>query len=249
MKGLLRKGKGKTLVLQHGFMSSTAYWENVANTLSENFEVIALDLPGFGARRCEPAVDSVNAYVNDLLNRLAILDIDRFHLCGHSLGGMIAQELALIAPDRIDRLILYATGPDGSMPGRFESFAQSIAQIEKQGADVTIRRTTASWFLKGESDPSYPAALSLAQQASSEAIMMGYNAMNTWQSMDRLQDIKAPTLVLWPDCDQSYQWPNPQALWQGIENSSLAVIPGCAHNAHLEKPHLFNAIVKDFLGA
>ena len=247
MKGLLRQGSGETLVLQHGFLSGTAYWEQVANTLSANFEIIALDLPGFGSRGDEAAVDNVKAYVDDLLTRLAALGIDYFHLCGHSLGGMIAQELALCAPEKIDKLILYATGPDGSMPGRFESFAQSIAQIEKEGSDATIKRTTASWFSNGDADCSYPAALRLAQQASSEAIMMGYNAMNTWQSLGRLNAIKAPTLVLWPDGDQSYQWSHPQTLWQSIENSSLAVIPGCSHNAHLEKPHLFTAIVTDFL--
>ena len=249
MKGLLRKGKGETLVLQHGFMSGTAYWEKVADTLSANFEVIALDLPGFGERGKDAAVDSVKAYVDDLLARLQKLGINKFHLCGHSLGGMIAQELALMAPAKVDKLILFATGPNGTMPGRFETIAQSIARIKEEGADGTIRRTTASWFLKGESDPFYPAALALAQRASNEAIMMGYNAMNNWNSTERLQDIKANTLVLWPDRDQSYLWPHPQALWQGIENSSLAVIPGCAHNAHLEKPHLFNAIVSDFLSS
>ena len=153
MKGLLRKGKGKTLVLQHGFMSSTVYWEDVANTLSEHFEIIALDLPGFGERGFEPAVDSVSAFVDDLLNRLTLLDIDNFHLCGHSLGGMIAQELALIAPDKVDRLILYATGPDGSMPGRFGSFAQSIARIKKQGADETLKRNHSQLVFNGRIGP------------------------------------------------------------------------------------------------
>lgn len=249
MKGLLRKGKGEPLVLQHGFMSGTVYWEQVANKLSSHYDVIALDLPGFGERNDDTAIDSVTGYVDDLLNRLQILEVGRFHLCGHSLGGMIAQELALTAPEKVDRLILYATGPDGSMPGRFETFADSIAQIKKDGADETIKRTTASWFLKGATDPSFPAALTLAQQASSQAIMKGYEAMASWKSIGRLKDIQAKTLVLWPDHDQSYLWPHPQALWQGIEKSSLAVIPGCAHNAHLEKPHLFNAIVNDFLSS
>jgi len=72
-------------------------------------------------------------------------------------------------------------------------------------------------------------------------------AMQSWQSKDRLEQINIPTLVLWPDCDRSYSWSHPQALWQQINGSSLAVIAGCAHNAHLEKPDLFSAIVRDFL--
>ena len=247
MKGLLRQGKGRTLVLQHGFLSGTSYWKGVVEVLSQNFDVIALDLPGYSDRADEPSVNSVAGFVEDLLGRLDQLKVDQFDLCGHSLGGMIAQELALTVPERVKNLILYATGPDGSMPGRFESIDESKARIKNEGSDATIRQTVASWFLAGQDDPTYLAALELAQKASEHAFLDGYQAMQTWQSMDRLKHIKARTLVLWPDRDRSYQWQHPKALWEGIDNAALAVIPGCAHNAHLEKLHLFTVLIEDFL--
>jgi pimeloyl-ACP methyl ester carboxylesterase len=53
--------------------------------------------------------------------------------------------------------------------------------------------------------------------------------------------------VLWGDGDRAYQWSQPQQLWQQIAGARLAVIPGCSHAVHLEKPHLFNAVLADFL--
>jgi len=247
MKGIIRQGQGETLVLQHGFLSGSEYWRHIIDRLSSDFDVIALDLPGFAERADEPAIDSVIGFVDDILERLDNLGVENFHLCGHSLGGMIAQELALVSPERIKKLILYATGPDGSMPGRFESIDKSKTRVLKEGPASTIEQTTASWFLNGNIDPAYNAALTLAQQTSEQAVLAGYQAMQSWQSKDRLEQINIPTLVLWPDCDRSYSWSHPQALWQQINGSSLAVIAGCAHNAHLEKPDLFSAIVRDFL--
>ena len=62
-----------------------------------------------------------------------------------------------------------------------------------------------------------------------------------------LDNIASPTLVLWGDQDRTYLWSQTQRLWQGIAGARLAVIPGCAHAVHLEKPGLFNAMLKDFL--
>ncbi len=247
MKGLLRAGQGPTLILQHGFLSGAPYWQGVIDALSHKFDVIALDSAGFSERADETSINSVSGFVSDLLNRLDQLGVDKFHLCGHSLGGMIAQELALTAPERLNKLVLYATGPDGSMPGRFESIDESKKRVKNEGADSTIRNTVASWFVAGKRAPIYADALELAQKTRLQAILDGYQAMQTWQSKDRLENIRARTLVLWPDKDRSYQWQHPRALWEGIPGGSLAVIPGCAHNAHLEKPHLFNTVLLDFL--
>jgi 2-hydroxy-6-oxonona-2,4-dienedioate hydrolase len=73
--------------------------------------------------------------------------------------------------------------------------------------------------------------------------------MESWSGVAALADIKSPTLVLWGDSDRAYLWPQPEQLWRSIKGAQLAVIPGCSHAVHLEKPHLFNATLRDFLGA
>ena len=72
--------------------------------------------------------------------------------------------------------------------------------------------------------------------------------MKAWSGIVSLSGIVAPTLVLWGDGDRAYQWSQPEQLWRGITGARLAVVPGCSHAVHLEKPGLFNALLADFLG-
>lgn len=163
------------------------------------------------------------------------------------MGGMIAQEFAIQCPERLDKLVLYATGPDGSMPGRFESIAASQKRIMEQGREDTLRKTVASWFLKETADSNFPNGLMLAESTPQDVMMAGYTAMAQWKAVDRLTRIKNDTLILWGDGDRSYRWQHPETLWRGITAANLSVISGCAHNVHLEKPALFNAVLADFL--
>ena len=75
----------------------------------------------------------------------------------------------------------------------------------------------------------------------------GLNAMEDWSRTNSLKKIQCPTLIIWGENDRTYGWDQTSELWKTIPDSSLAVIPGCAHAVHLEKPHLFNVILNDFL--
>ena len=64
---------------------------------------------------------------------------------------------------------------------------------------------------------------------------------------DELWQVKLPTLIIWGEHDKSYAWSQIEQLWRTIPGASLAVVPGCAHAVHLEKPGLFNLLLADFL--
>lgn len=81
-----------------------------------------------------------------------------------------------------------------------------------------------------------------------QAMLAGLTAMETWSGEVALQHISSPTLVLWGDLDQTYQWSQIEQLWKEIPNANLCVIPDCSHAVHLEKPNLFNTILLEFLG-
>lgn len=89
------------------------------------------------------------------------------------MGGMIAQQMALDYGGRIDKLVLYGTGPNGVMPGRFETIAASRRRVLAEGAATTIAKTVASWFMQGASDQHYAASVELAAMASNNAILGG----------------------------------------------------------------------------
>ena len=84
------------------------------------------------------------AHAQSVLTLLDQLGVERFHLLGHSMGGMVVQEIVRLAPARVQRLVLYATGPQGSIPGRFETLARSRERLAEDGLERTARRTCAT---------------------------------------------------------------------------------------------------------
>ena len=229
-----RTGSGPPLVLVHGYLGGAAMWERLAERFAGRVDVIAPDLPGYGASADRPAPARIGGYAGAVL---APLDA----------GGMIAQEMAATAPGRIDRLVLYGTGPRGVMPDRFEPIETSRQRLKADGVAATARRIAATWFLDGEWAEAFPLCQRLGAAVSEGTALAGLDALEAWDGRAGLTRIAAPTLVLWGDRDRSYGWPQPEALWRGIAGASLAVVPGCAHNVHQEKPALFETLVSDFL--
>ncbi|MCP4431777.1 MAG: alpha/beta hydrolase [Gammaproteobacteria bacterium] len=237
----------ETLVFVHGYFGGSRQWDNQTRAFNDRFQVITTDLPGFGLNNSQESPESISGYARYVHDEINKLGIERFHLVGHSMGGMIVQEMTAQKPHCIDHLVLYGTGPIGFMPGRFETIDESRARITKEGAASTGRRIAATWFLEGESSTGYSDCAEIAAEASEQAALAALTAMENWSGTQKLCEIQSPTLVLWGDGDRAYQWEQPQQLWQEISGAQLAVIPGCSHSVHIEKPHLFNPILLDFL--
>ncbi|SHG78376.1 alpha/beta fold hydrolase [Marivita hallyeonensis] len=235
------------LVLVHGFMGGSRQWKGQKTAFEHAFDVVAVDLPGFGQNADVSAPERIRDYANWVLDHLDATGADRFHLLGHSMGGMIAQEIATVAPERVDRLVLYGTGAAGVLPGRFEPIQTSKSRAHSDGPKKTARRIAATWFLEGETAPAYEDCAAIAERSSLQAIFAGLDAMESWCGISELPRIRANTLVIWGDRDRTYGWNQIERLWTSIDRTSLAVIPNCAHAAHLEKPAIFNQILGDFL--
>ncbi|MBC6407801.1 MAG: alpha/beta hydrolase [Rhodobacteraceae bacterium] len=235
------------LVLVHGFMGGSAQWALQCRELGKTRDIVALDLPGFGDNAHLPPIDRIEGFADWVIDRLRTQGIKRYHLLGHSMGGTIVQDIALKDAQHIDRLILYATGSIGVLPGRFESIATSKSRAQEDGAPATARRIAATWFLDRDAAPAYPPCAAIAEKAGLPAIVAGLDAMEAWSGAARLPEICAETLVIWGDRDRTYPWAQIERLWQDIPKTRLAVIPGAAHTVHLEKPFLFNPVILDFL--
>ena len=236
------------LVLVHGFMGGSDQWRPQA-PLAEARHMITPDLPGFGRNAAMPPIDRIADFADWVLDHLTAQGVAEFDLLGHSMGGMIAQEMIARAPGRVRRLVLYGTGAAGDLPGRFETFDTSRARATADGAAATARRIAATWFLDQEAAAEYPACAAVAEASTLPAILAGLTAMKGWSRVASLGDIAVPTLVLWGDGDRTYRWAQTQELWQSIPGSQLAVVPGCAHAVHMERPGIFNSLVSEFLDA
>lgn len=233
------------LVCVHGFMGGGAQWQGQA-PLAEGRTLVCVDLPGFGANAHLAPIKRLSDFADWVLAELTSKGIERFDLLGHSMGGMIVQEIIHRAPERVARLILYGTGPTGLLPERFETFETSMDRARTDGAEATARRISATWFLEGDKAPAYPACAEIAVASTLPAIIAGLEAMRGWRGID-LKAIKADTLVIWGDRDRTYAWPQIETLWQTIDKAQLAVVPGTAHAVHMEEPALFNQLLQRFL--
>ncbi len=243
----IRKGQGYPLVLVHGYLAGAAIWHDQIDYFSKRYDVIAVDLPGFGQSTGTKAHNSIPAIAEHVLAFLTELGIENFVLMGHSMGGMVVQKMTALAPDRVKQLICYGTGPVGVMPGRFETIDESRVRIKTDGMAATVKRIAATWHLQGEKGQGFDLCKHLGRNVREETALACLDAWESWDGRSDLQTIGCPTLVICGDRDRSYNWDQTHALRKGIKLSQLAVIPGCAHNAHLEKPHLFNFVIDDFI--
>ena len=103
-------GEGYPLVLVHGYLGSSAMWKFQKDYLKNYFRVIAPALPGFGESYKIKSLNSINAMAKIVLKCVQKKKINKFNLMGHSMGGMVVQEIVKIAGDNVNKLICFATG-------------------------------------------------------------------------------------------------------------------------------------------
>lgn len=242
-----RVGAGTPLVLVHGYLGGSNQWDAQLPLLSQHFEIVTLDLAGYGMANHLTAPTDLADHARNVLATLDHMGIERFHLLGHSMGGMVVQEIMRLAPHRVNKLVLYATGPLGIIPGRFESMARSRERLKEDGVQRTARRICATWLLDREASPAFEALAALATQSSEQAASAGLSAMESWDGREHLSRIEQATLIIWGESDRTYGWSQIEMLWRSIPRASLAVLPACAHAVHLERNALFCTLLVEFL--
>ena len=209
--------------------------------------MITPDLPGFGKSNKAKSHNNIQSIANLLLDCLDEKKIDQFYLLGHSMGGMIVQEMAKKRGDKISKLVCYSTGPRGEMPGRFETVDQSRENLKKKGLKITAKNIAKTWFVKGEDAKYFDICIEAGKQTSIETVDNALIAFKSWNGVNTLKNIKNETLIVWGDQDKSYNLEQIQTVEKKIVKSTLVIFKNCAHNVHLEQPEQFNKTIRDYL--
>ena len=241
------QGNGFPLVLVHGFLGSSEMWNLQKEFLSNHFRVISPALPGFGESHKVKSQNSIHKMAQTILKNLNKMNIEKFHLLGHSMGGMIVQEMTKISGDKINNLICYATGSIGDIPGRFESLDISRERLKKEGIKETINRVSKKWFVKEDKAKYFYLCENATKEITEETADNALLAMKNWMGYENLKDIHNKTLIVWGDKDISYNFEQVETLNKNIPNSDLIIFKGCSHNVHLEEPEKFNNTIRNFL--
>jgi len=234
------------LVLVHGFLGGGKQWDHVVKSLP-NLDVFTPDLPGFGYNNHLPPCASINRMARYIVEKADAECINEFDLLGHSMGGMIAQEIALEYPSRIRKLVLYSTGSIGALPGRFETIETSKQRANDDGVAITADRISATWYRDLEKSPYHANCAKIARQASPAALQSGLDAMAGWNRQDDIYQIKSPTLIVWGDKDRTYSREQVNILNRQIKDSCLKIIPNSSHAVHDEQKDQFIDLISKFL--
>jgi 2-hydroxy-6-oxonona-2,4-dienedioate hydrolase len=240
-------GEGFPFVLVHGYLGSSEMWTFQKEFFSKDYRVITPALPGFGESHNVKSLNSINKMAKEIINVLDQKKIDKFNLIGHSMGGMIVQEITKLIGDRVNKLICFATGSIGDIPGRFETMEETREKLKKEGTELSFSRVPLKWFVKGDKDKNYFLCENAVKNVSLEAADNALLAMKNWRGKENLKNIKNDTLIIWGDKDTSYNFDQVDTLNKNIKNSRLEIFKDCAHNVHLEQPDQFNNLVKEFI--
>ena len=235
------------LVMVHGFLGSSIMWEPQIEELKKYYRVITPDLPGFGYSNKVMPCNSINSMAKSILELIDHMGINKFHLLGHSMGGMIVQEMTKLADDKVEKLICYGTGPRGNMPERFETIDQSRERLKVEGLISTSHRIAKTWFVNEDKAKYFDLCSKAGKLATLEAADSALVAMKNWDGLENLKNIKNKTLIIWGNKDRAYNRNQVDTLNKNIRDSSLIIFEGCSHNVHLENSDKFNKTVLEFL--
>jgi len=238
-----------TLLFIHGIGSTCGFWDPIVSALRDDFTCVTIDVPGFGDARplAEPMTVPGLAAAVDAWSRAE--GVDPFVVVGHSLGGMIAQELAVRAPDRVRGLVLCNTIP-GVTDGARE-FNPVLAELaETRGADAAAEALLPAMLgprpLEG-TDRARERFLADMRATDPASLAAAFRAVVTFDARGRLPSLRAagmPALVV---AGQYEGDDDDQRELADLLGGRLVVLPGTGHLAPAETPSAFVTEVRAFL--
>jgi pimeloyl-ACP methyl ester carboxylesterase len=246
-------GQGEPLVLVMGFGGDHLAWALQTPALAARYRVIAFDNRGAGQTDQPDVPYTIATMAGDTVGLMDALGIDAAHVLGLSMGGMIAQEIALRHPARVRSLQLHATlaRPDAYLRALVAAWRPGRAQLPRE---ATVR-SSMLWLLAArtyEERPDFVEALVQASLANPHPqSLTGYlrqgDAILGHDTLDRLGQIRGPVLVSVADEDSLVPPRFSRELAARIPGATLRVVPGAGHGYFWERAGEFNAMCLEFL--
>lgn len=234
------------LLLIHSLGTSLEMWAPQAAALAAKFRVISYDLRGHGLSEATDGAYSLELLGADALGLLDHLGIERAHVAGVSLGGMIGQTLGIQAGARLRSLVL---GDTASVIGPKSNWDNRAAAIRADGMGSMVDAILARWFTPGfiESDPQIARGFgAMLRRMPAEAYISAASAVRDGDTTAKLGRIACPTLVLVGDQDVSTPPSAAEALKAGIPGAKLIVIENAAHIPTVERPDAVTTAMLSF---
>jgi pimeloyl-ACP methyl ester carboxylesterase len=250
-------GHGPLVVLIPGLGYDGWMWHKMIPGLAEQFQVISIDNRGSGLSDKPPGPYTAQMLAADVIGLLDAFGERKTHIVGHSMGGFIAQAIAIDYPERVDKLVLSATNFGG--PRHVPITPQAMAVLTDVSGDPVerLRRgivvSTAPGFAEGnpqliEGWVAYRAQHPIDAVGYQAQLMIGLGLLSEAASFEhKLGRVTAPTLILFGEHDAVVPPGNAELLAARLPNARVEILPNAGHFFPFEVPEAANRAIIDFL--
>lgn len=235
---------GVPLVLLHGVGSDKSVWRPQLDHFGQSRRAVALDYPGYGESELRPGANR-DDYARAMLDAMSALGIERAHVCGLSLGGVVAIAMHEAAPERCASLILadsFACHPEGQA-----IHDRSLAAAAELGMRGLAEARVDALLAPGVDGQVRAEVVETMSRINPSAYALGAAAVWLADQRARLRSIRCPVLVLCGSEDRITPPSLSEDLKDRIAQASMVEIAGAGHLSNLERPAIFNRVVEAFL--
>ena len=238
------QGSGDAVLLAMGHAFTKEFWFRVAPVLAESYRVITFDNRGVGATRWAGGDFTIRDLADDAVAVLDAAGVDRAHIYGASMGGGTVVEMALVYPERVRSLILGCTTAKRATPVPDRGLIRLVPiAVLKKGATAGLYGSRPVSAERKREDQQVLDAMRVTHKG----IWAQQRAVALYDSVDRVGDIKAPTLVIHGTEDNAVPYANGQQLAAAIPGAKLVTLEGSGHGYTTDATDEANQAVLEFL--
>jgi pimeloyl-ACP methyl ester carboxylesterase len=246
-------GSGPVLFMVAGMSSDSKSWQFILDRMSPHYRLVIFDNRGCGRTETDGSSFDLKDLAGDAFALMDYLEHERVHLIGHSMGGMIAQEMALMHPERIDKLVLASSSPH--LSGKAKSILDDLYDKWVNGYDMAEWfRIMFKWLFSEKAlsnkkfmDAAIIFALAYPYPQTLQGFKSQVEAISSFDASDRITDINNETLVLSGAQDILITPEESKELLKISGPNTFKIIENAAHSIHAEHPEEFVEVVVDFL--
>ena len=242
------EGEGPWLTMSHSLACNLSMWDEQAKLLAGRFRVLRYDTRGHGGSSAPQGPYTLEQLADDAKVLFDALGIQRTHWIGLSMGGMIGQTFALKYPGIYQSMVLADTS-SRRPPNASEMWADRVRTAREQGMDGVVEGTLGRWFTEGYRQSRKDVMERIARDIRAtpvEGFAGCCDAIAKVDVLDRLREVKCPTLVIVGEQDHGTPPEAARLIHENIAGSELLIIPSAAHLSNVEQAEVFNKALLAF---
>ena len=247
------KGNGQTVVLLHGWTLDTTMWDDQFDEFAKQYHVLRYDLRGYGKSALK--TQEPFTHHDDLKALLDYLKIEKAALIGLSMGGTIAINFTLTYPETVSALVTVDSSIENSTSPYMAEFNKSWSKIFVKGKEGGVESARSFWMEMPLFKPVMDNPRCSTRLKNIVGSYSGWDFVNESNIIEmspiperRLHEVKAPTLVVVGELDDTGFLDIGNVISNGIRGSEKVTLRGVGHMSNMENPEEFNRIVLNFLG-